>query len=131
VRSLREYSLEWQRARLRVRRIDARPGRPDRQLLIMRAEASRDEEKAKERFEETLNELLALGVWSLEPAKGLALIPFQQGKELAWFVFDLFAPGGLEAWRFHADPLATRRPLVEPLHSELVDGVFSRSPVLE
>ena len=30
---------------------------------------------------------------------------------LAWFVFDLYEPTGICAWRFHTDPAATRRPL--------------------
>jgi hypothetical protein len=41
VRSLREHWLEWQRVSLQVRRLDSRPGRPDRQALILRAEAVR------------------------------------------------------------------------------------------
>jgi hypothetical protein len=127
VRSLREHWLDWQQARLRVRRIDARPGRPGREVLLLRAEAGRDAKRAEERFEETLDELLALDVACLDPAKGLALIPFRQVDALAWFVFDLFAPRGLEAWRFHADPLPTRRPLAELLDTSVVDRVFSQS----
>jgi hypothetical protein len=126
VRSLREHRLERQQARLRVQRIDARPGRPSRQLLLLRAEAGQEADRADERFDEALNELLALNVSCLDPANGLALIPFRQGDELAWFVFDLFAPRGLDAWRFHADPLSMRRQLGEPLDTDLVDQVFSR-----
>jgi hypothetical protein len=124
-RSLREHWLAAQRARLQARRIDVRAGRPDRRTLLLRAEAGREAELAEERFEESLNELMALDVYCLDPAQGLAMIPFRHGDELAWFVFDLFAPQGLEAWRFHADPLETRRPLVEDLDPVLVDEVFA------
>jgi len=113
VRSLREHWLESRQAQLRARRLDAQPGRPSRHILILRAEAVQVAERAKEAFEEALDELLAVDVACLDPAKGLALIPFQQGDQLAWFVFDMFAPRGLDSWRFHADPLPTRRPLAE------------------
>jgi Uncharacterized conserved protein (DUF2203) len=125
VRSLREHWLHLQQVRLQVRRLDARPGRPDRQALILRAEAAREEEVAEARFNEARRELEALDVSCLDPAGGLALIPFRQGDALAWFVFDLFAPRGLEAWRYHTDSLETRRPLVESLDRRLVDAVFS------
>jgi hypothetical protein len=50
-------------------------------------------------------------VFLLDPVRGLALIPFQQGEELAWFVFDAFDQNGLTSWRYHKDPLETRRPM--------------------
>jgi hypothetical protein len=127
VRSLREHWLGAQQARLQVQRIDARPGRPGRKVLILRAEAGREAARAEGRLEEALDELLALNISCLDPARGLALIPFRQGDELAWYVFDLFSPRGLDAWRYHADPLPTRRSLSEPLDTALVDHVFSGS----
>jgi hypothetical protein len=125
VASLREHWLHLQRARLQVRRLDARPGRWDRQALIVRAEAVREAELVEGHFNEAQRELEALGVSGLDPAAGRALIPFRQGDELAWFIFDLFAPRGLETGQFQADSLETRRPLVEPLDPRLVDVVFS------
>lgn len=113
VRSLRVHWLELQRARRQIQRLDARPGRPDRQALIQRLEATRDVEQAQAELDETLAELKVLNIYCLDPVQGLALIPFGHGAELAWFVFDLFAPQGLEAWRFHGDPLETRRPLMQ------------------
>ena len=41
---------------------------------------------------------------SLDPACGLALIPFCQAGELAWFLFDLFAPQGVAGWAFTPTP---------------------------
>ena len=125
VQSLREHWLEWQRVWLQVRRLD---GRPDRQALILRAEAAREAERADDHFNEALRELEALDVSCLDPAKGLALIPFRKGEDLAWFVFDLFAPQGLDGWRFHADPLETRRMLADKQDRGPVDRVFSSRP---
>jgi hypothetical protein len=93
--------------------MDARPGRPDRQALILRAEAAGEVERTENNLDETLHELIALDVYCLDPVQGLALIPFDQGDELAWFIFDLFAPRRLDAWQFDADPPETRRPLAE------------------
>ena len=111
VRSLREHWLQLHSARRQIQRLDFRPGRPDRQTLIRRAEAVQELDQADRKLEETFDELKAIDVFCLDPAQGLALIPFGKGDELAWYVFDLFAPQGLEAWRFHGDPLEMRRPL--------------------
>ena len=113
VRSLREHWLESQRMRLQMRRLDARPGRPDRQALILRAEAAREAERATDHFHEALGELEALDVYCLDPAKGLALIPFRLGEDLAWFVFDLFDSDPIRFWRYQTDPLETRREVSE------------------
>jgi hypothetical protein len=113
VRSLREHWLETQRARRQIEWLDARPGRPDRQTLIRRAEAARDVEQARGDFAETLAELKLLDVYCLDPAQGLALIPFRRGDDLAWFIFDLFAPTGVEFWQLDTDPPETRRLLTE------------------
>ncbi len=128
VRSLREHWLEWQRVWLQVRRLDSRPGRPDRQALILRAEAAREAELAAGHFNEAIGELHALDVYCLDPVKGLALIPCRRGEDQAWFVFDLFTAQGLDGWRFHTDPLETRRQLADKLDPGLVDRVFSSRP---
>jgi hypothetical protein len=125
VASLRDHWLYWRQVELQVRRLDARSGRPDRQTLILRAEAAREVEIARNQFHQVLGELQALGVFCLDPARGLALIPFREGEELAWFVFDLFAFQGLESWRFHSDPLEMRRPLAERRDLSSADQVFA------
>ena len=119
VRSLREHWLDLQSARRQIERLDSRPGRPDRQTLIRRAAAVQELDHADRKLEETFDELQAIDVYCLDPVQGLALIPFGKGDELAWYVFDLFSPQGLEAWRFHGDPLEMRRPLGENPGSEL------------
>ena len=119
VRSLRELWLHCQSVRRQIERLDSHPGRPDRQTLIRRTLAVKELAQADMNLEETFDELEAIDVYCLDPAQGLALIPFGKGDELAWYVFDLFAAQGLEAWRFHGDPLEMRRPLEQNAGSEL------------
>ena len=125
VRSLREHWLEMHQARQQIRRLDARPGRANRQVLLLREEASREAELAEGKFEETLRELTVLDVFCGDPARGLVLLPFHEGDDVAWWVFDLFAPQGQELSRLHADPLETRRSPVETLNPRLVDELFA------
>src|SRR5262245_52548555 len=80
VRSVREHWLHLQRARLQLQRLDARPGRPDRRALIVRAEAAQEAERAEDHFNEAVRELGALDVYVLDPAAGVALIPFRRGE---------------------------------------------------
>jgi hypothetical protein len=86
--------------------------------LIRRAVAVKELDQADIQLEGTFDELKAIDVCCLDPVQGLALIPFGKGDELAWYVFDLFSPQGLEAWRFHRDPLEMRRPLEQNDGSE-------------
>ena len=51
----------------------------------------------------------------------MAFIPFQKEEELAWFVFDLFESDGLKSWRFHQDPLETRRPIADVLGDKSIN----------
>jgi hypothetical protein len=111
IRSLREHWLHVQAVRRQIQRLGSLTGRPDRQALIRRAVAVKELDQADSKLEETIDELKAIDVDCLDPAQGLALIPFGKGDELAWYVFDLFSPQGLAAWRFDGDPLETRRPL--------------------
>ena len=110
---MREEGLEAQAQHLRAQRLAQRPGRADRTQLIEHAETVREAAAANERFESALQELLELHIYSLDPVRGLALIPFAHGDQLAWFVFDLFEPNRLATWRYHEDPLTTRRPIAE------------------
>jgi hypothetical protein len=118
--SLREHRLEAQAQQRRAKKLAGRPGRPDRDSLIALEEARAAGRKAQEQFDTALHELHALDVYCLDPIAGLALIPFVHDKQLAWFVYDLFTPEALHAWRFHSDPLEMRRPMDE-LEKEPVD----------
>jgi hypothetical protein len=105
VQSVREDWLLLQALRRQIERLDSRPGRPDRQTLSRRAVAVEELRRADIELEKTLNELDAIDTYCLDPVQGLALIPFSKGDDLAWYVFDVFSSRGLEAWRFHGDPL--------------------------
>jgi hypothetical protein len=120
VRSLREHWLDATAKRETTRRLNAQPGRPDRAALIAHADAVREASEAEDRFEEARAELEALDVYCLDPGNGLALIPFMHDNVLAWYVFDLFGTDPIRFWRFHSDPLETRRPLTQLLeHPQL------------
>jgi hypothetical protein len=126
LKSVRDHWLALQQARRELQRIDGRPGRPDRETLVLRGAIEREARSAEEQVDEALNELLALGVYPLNAAMGLALIPFRQGDDLAWLIFDSFEPQGLMAWRFDTDPSATRRSFDGPTDTGLIDAIFSR-----
>jgi hypothetical protein len=113
MQSLREGWLDLRQAQETVQRIKARPGRPNRDTLIRLDESQRDVERAEAGLEEIVTEMLAQSAYCVDPGAGLAVIPFLRGQELAWYVFDLFDPQGLVAWRLYSDPLEMRRPLAE------------------
>jgi hypothetical protein len=109
-KSLRDHWLAVQSHQVDIRRMD-KIGRPTRQQIIAREEAQNDLTRAEDQFNEALAELMQMDVFLLDPVQGHALIPFQQGEDLAWYVFDLFDEQGLPSWRYHKDPLDTRRPI--------------------
>jgi hypothetical protein len=115
ITSLREHRLEAQRYRLKAARLAQQPGRPVRGDLIAHEDACGEAERAEALFHDALEELHGLDVYCLDPLQGLALIPFAKNDQLAWFIFDLFASDKLAFWRFHQDPLDTRRPIAEAL----------------
>jgi hypothetical protein len=115
LRSLREHWLQAAANHQLARRLADRPGRPDRDSLIAREEALQDAAEAETRFGDTLAELEAIDVFCLEPSQGQALVPFVHDEELAWYVFDLFEPKPYRFWRYHSDPLDTRRPIAQVL----------------
>lgn len=110
--SLREHWLDAQGKRLDFGRLHEAAGRADRAKILAEELASEEKSQAEERFAEDLQELMGLDVYLLDPVRGLAFIPFQKDSELAWFVFDHFEDD-LKEWRFHQDPLETRRPIQE------------------
>ena len=75
------------------------------------ADATREGGRARDRLAEVLEELHDLGIECLDPIQGIALVPFANEKQLAWFVYDLFDNEPLRSWRLHNDPLDTRRPI--------------------
>jgi hypothetical protein len=116
--SIREHWLEAVGHDLRVRRLVARPGRPDRDRLIAHSEAVDGGRRASEKLQAALEELQALDIYCVDPVQGEALIPFKHSNQLAWFVYNQFERDAIRFWRYHEDSLEMRRPLVEALTGE-------------
>jgi hypothetical protein len=111
-RSLREHHLEILAKRREVQMFTERHGQPDRKALIEEQEARRDLEKAEQDYQDALEELSELNVQPLDPGEGMALVPFVQDNQLAWYVFDPFDSQPIRSWRYHGDPDQTRRALM-------------------
>jgi len=109
--SIRELYLEEQSQRRLARKLEAQPGRPDRRTIIRQEEAKRDADKVQGEVAAAAQELAQLNIHCVDPVNGVAMIPFVQGEQLAWLVYDLFDTDKISAWRFHHDPLTVRRPL--------------------
>jgi hypothetical protein len=113
-RSLREHYLEILAKRREVQGFTERHGQPDRKALIEEQEARRDLEKAEQDYQHALEELGELNVQPLDPGEGTALVPFVQGDQLAWYVFDPSDSQPIRSWRYESDPDQTRRALTAP-----------------
>lgn len=125
MRSLREYCLEAQQYHLSAHRIAKRPGRLNRTAILAHTGAVEAATAAEDRFNQALDELHTLDIYCLDPVAGLALIPFDKEKRLAWFIFDLFEEGdAIRFWRYHKDPLEQRRPIVEALAGPPENGTI-------
>ena len=112
VGSLRDHWLQLRGAKLKLERLEAQPGRPSRQALLVSEELAGEAERAGHNCDDDLNDLMSLDVYSLDPSGGIALIPFSHQGQLAWFVFDLFAAQAIESWQLLGDAPETRRSLV-------------------
>jgi hypothetical protein len=113
VRSLREHRLDAVTQHRNAEQLARRPGSPDRDSLIAHAESVKAADQADERFREALAELEAIDIFLIDPIAGQTLIPFVHDENLAWYVYDAFDPKPLRFWRYHTDPLDTRRPVAE------------------
>lgn len=115
--SLREHWLDANSKRIDEERLVGKPGRVDRDRILATASATREKEIAEEQFNDDIKEMLSLDVYPVDAVQGVVFIPFAKNEELAWFVFDLFDETNLPGWRFHHDPMETRRPLPEALQT--------------
>jgi len=113
VQSLRDHWLDAVTHDQRADRLAAKPGRPDRATLTAMQDARTAANRAQQQFANVLEELEDLDVFCVDPLNGLAVIPFRQYDQLAWFVFDLFEEAGFKSWRYDTDPLETRHSLDE------------------
>jgi Uncharacterized conserved protein (DUF2203) len=111
VGSLREHAVEVLTLQRQVKHMADSPGRPDRTALIAFQEAEHQLQSARDRFEQTADELDTLNLYSLDPVQGQALIPFVHDEQLAWYIFDLFDNKPLRFWRYQNDSEETRRPV--------------------
>jgi hypothetical protein len=111
--SLRDHWIAAQGHDRKARQLAGRPGRANRVRLLAQAEEGRAAREAHDRFQKDQDELFALDVYCLDPIRGEAVIPFIHDNQLAWFLYDLFAPDTLQYWRYHNDPLDARRPTAE------------------
>jgi len=111
VRSLREHALDIQALRRRIHDLEHRPGRPNRVALIELEESRRQLLRVEGEYGHALEELDDLDIQVLDAVQGMALVPFVQDEQLAWYVFDLFDDQPIRAWRFQTDPEETRRKL--------------------
>ena len=113
-RSLREHYLEILAKRREVQRFTERQGRPDRKALIEEQEVRRDLHKAEQDYQDALEELSELNVHPLDPGQGMALVPFIQDNQPAWYVFHLFDSQPIRSSRYQSDTGKTRRALTAP-----------------
>jgi Uncharacterized conserved protein (DUF2203) len=111
--SLREHWLETKKHEAQSRRLERQPGRPERSALLAQEKAGRESREAKQRFNEAYEELQKIEVYCIDPNQGMGVVPFVHQDKLAWLIYDLFDPGEFHHWRYHEDPLDTRRPIAE------------------
>jgi len=117
--SLRDGWLELRQVQEHKKRLETRPGKPDRVTLIDLDNTGKDLTQAETRLQEIIEEMMGLSAYCVDPCAGLVVIPFLKGHELAWFVFDMFDDAGICGWRLYTDPLDKRRPLAELDAAEL------------
>jgi len=123
LRSQREHALDVQRHKTTSDKLAQRPGRPNRDHLIAEQEAKRELAAAEQSFQEAVDELQALDVYTLDPIRGQALVPFVHDEQLAWYIFDLFDGTPFRFWRFQSDPDDTRRPITSKQHGVVAEAI--------
>lgn len=111
--SLREEWLTFRQAKAQVERLESRPGRPDREVLIRLEDLQRELAHTEEELDETVREMQSLSAFCVDPAAGQVAIPFLHQNELAWYLFDMFDEQGFVGWRMHTDALEVQRPMAE------------------
>jgi hypothetical protein len=108
---MREARLESQAHASRAAKLEAKHGRPKRDQILEIADEKVKAKEADERFHKAQEELQQLDVYCIHPIQGLALIPFVNEDQLAWFIFDRFDQDQIRFWRYHLDPVDVKHPL--------------------
>jgi hypothetical protein len=111
--------LEFNRLRLKARRLDQAPGRRTRSELIAIQELQHEADQAQAQFLSTLEELHEFNVACVDPVQGEALFPFVHEEKLAWFAYYLFEGPGLRWWRYDSDHPDTLRPITMDIQGEV------------
>jgi len=113
--SMREARLENLAHTSRVAKLEARHGRPKRDEILAIADEKAKAQETEDRYKKAQEELQQLDVYCINAIQGLALIPFVNEDQLAWFIFDRFDEDALRFWRFHLDPVDVKHP-IETVH---------------
>jgi hypothetical protein len=95
----------------RLEKLEARHGRPNRDQILALADEKAKVQETEDRYKKAQEELQQLDVYCINAVQGLALIPFVNEDQLAWFIFDRFDADPLRFWRFHLDPVDVKHPI--------------------
>ena len=109
--SLREHWLDMLHAQRDIDRAAKAKGRPGTQQLLQDQRRFAEREDARAQFNDALDELHGVEAYLLDPVQGTAVMPFRKEDELAWYLFDHFAPPGVIGWRYQNDAESECRPL--------------------
>jgi hypothetical protein len=109
--SLREHWLDMLHAQRDIDRAAKAKTRPGTNQLLQDQRRFDDRERARAEFNDALDELHGVEAYLLDPVQGTAIMPFRKEDDLAWYVFDHFAPPGVIGWRYQNDPEGECRPL--------------------
>ncbi len=109
--SMREARLENLAHATRAAKLEARHGRPNRDQILALADEKAKVQETEDRYKKAQEELQQLDVYCINAVQGLALIPFVNEDQLAWFIFDRFDADPLRFWRFHLDPVDVKHPI--------------------
>jgi hypothetical protein len=109
--SMREARLENLGHARRTAKLESRHGRATRDQLLAIADGKAKIQETEDRYKKAQEELQQLDVYCINAVQGLALIPFVNEDQLAWFIFDRFDADPLRYWRFHLDPVDVKHPI--------------------
>ena len=102
--SLREHWLEMINAERQLHRFDNDKAPFKRHQIIETEKRQVERQRAQDRFDDALEELIGVDVFLTDPVRGLAVIPFRNNDDVAWYCYDQFAKRGLVGWRYSNDP---------------------------
>lgn len=109
--SLREHWLDMHRAQRDLDRSAKNKAESKTRHLVHSQHRLEERDRARGQFEAALDELHGVEAYLIDPVQGTAVMPFRKEDDLAWYVFDHFAPRGVIGWRYEKDPVEECRPL--------------------